>query len=87
MDTKRYYIFIIILAVVVGTAAFYFLKPAKVTPPESVKLDENALQNLTGQNQTPPLPKPQPNQKRILPKKCLPPTLPQIGISRKASRL
>ena len=67
MNTKNYYIFIVILAVVVGAAAFYFLKPAGVSIPESVKLDEGAIQGLVGQDQTPPLPKPQSKPKAYTP--------------------
>src|SRR3990167_10970816 len=67
MDTRKYYILIAILAVAAGAAAFYFFKPAGAPLPESVKLDEGAIKGLVNQDQTPPLPKPQPKPRGYTP--------------------
>lgn len=71
MNIKNYYILAVVLAAIAGAGTFYFLKPARELPPESIKLDENALKNIIGQNQTPPQttgrPKSQPKPKAYTP--------------------
>lgn len=71
MNIKNYYVLAVVLAVIAGAAAFYFLKPVGVSVPESVKLDEGAIQGLVGKDQTPTPPtggpKPQPKPKTYTP--------------------
>ncbi len=48
MNTKSYYILIVILSVAAGGAAFYFLKPHGELVPQNLKLSGETLKDLTG---------------------------------------